>query len=44
MKDYKALIEELEDIEDAQIIEERQNEPTVPLEQVIRDLKKNGRL
>jgi hypothetical protein len=41
LAEYEAL---LEDLDDLAVIAERANEPTVPLEQVIANLKKDGLL
>ena len=41
IRDYEEM---LEDIEDLKIIAERENEPTRPLEEVEKRLKKLGRL
>jgi len=41
LAEYEAL---LEDLDDLAVIAERANEPTVPLEQVLANLKKDGLL
>ncbi len=41
IEEYEAL---LEDLEDMAVVAERADEPTVPLEKVVANLKKNGLL
>ena len=44
IKTYNQLIEELEDIIDNRLMDEVENEPTVPWEEVKESLRKEGKL